>query len=77
MDISERIDNYHRVTGFPQSLFIGGDGRLVGTWVMGNNYTVKSTYYGGYPHGYLRRIKALFPDKNNILHLFPVESIWI
>jgi len=70
MDISERIDNYHRVTGFPKSLFVGGDGRLVGTWVMGNNYTVKSTYYGGYPHGYLRRIKALFPDKNNILHLF-------
>lgn len=37
---------------------------------MGNNYTVKSTYYGGYPHGYLRRIKALFPDKRHVLHLF-------
>lgn len=31
---------------------------------------MKSTYYGGYPAGYLKRIKALFPDKENVLHLF-------
>ena len=37
---------------------------------MGNDYRVKSGYYGGYPAGYLKRIKALFPDKNKILHLF-------
>ena len=37
---------------------------------MGNDYRVKSTYYGGYPAGYLRRIKALFPDKKTVLHLF-------
>ncbi len=30
---------------------------------MGQNYRVKSEYYGGYPAGYLKRIKALFPDK--------------
>ncbi len=66
----ERISNYHRVTGFPESLFIGGDGRIVGTWIMGNDYRVKSGYYGGYPAGYLKRIKALFPDKHNVLHLF-------
>ena len=70
MDWQERIDNYVKETSFPRSLFIGEDGRVVGTWVMGNNYTVKSTYYGGYPHGYLRRIKSLFPDKKNVLHLF-------
>ncbi len=69
MTLKERIDNYHKETGFPESLFLGGDGRLVGTWVMGNNYTVKSEYYGGYPHGYLKRLKALFPDKTNVLHL--------
>lgn len=66
----ERIDNYHRVTGFPESLFIAGDGRCVGMWIMGNNYQVKSEYYGGYPAGYLRRVKALFPDKERVLHLF-------
>jgi hypothetical protein len=65
-----RIANYHRVTGFPESLFIGGDGRIVGTWIMGNDYRVKSQYYGGYPAGYLRRIKALFPECAKVLHVF-------
>jgi len=37
---------------------------------MGNQYKVKSEFYGGYPFGYLKRIKALFPDKENALHLF-------
>jgi hypothetical protein len=66
----DRIANYERVTGFPKSLFIAGDGRVVGTFIMGNNYKVKSTFYGGYPHGYLKRIKSLFPDKEHVLHLF-------
>ncbi len=70
MTLQERIDFYTMATRFPESLFIGGDGRIVGTWIMGNNYRVKSTYYGGYPNGYLKRVKALFPDKNKILHLF-------
>ncbi|MDR3401985.1 MAG: hypothetical protein P4L99_05750 [Chthoniobacter sp.] len=66
----DRIKNYAAETGFPECLFVGPDGRVVGTWIMGNDYTVKSTYYGGYPAGYLRRIKALFPDKRRVLHLF-------
>jgi hypothetical protein len=70
MTLQERIDNYHREAGFPQSLFIGGDGRIAGIFIMGNDYRVKSNYYGGYPAGYLRRIKALFPDKGRALHLF-------
>lgn len=70
MNWHERIENYTRETGFPGALFVGPDGRVVGTWIMGNDYRVKSEYYGGYPAGYLRRIKALFPDKKNVLHLF-------
>ena len=70
MDWNERIANYDRATGFPHSLFIAEDGRVVGTWIMGNDYRVKSHYYGGYPAGYLRRIAALFPDKRRVLHLF-------
>jgi len=70
MDNPSRLDNYYNKLNFPKSVFIGEDNRLYGTWVMGNNYTVKTTYYGGYPHGYLKRIKALFPDKKNVLHLF-------
>jgi hypothetical protein len=67
---SDRIKNYETVTGFPGSLFIAGDGRIVGTWIMGNDYRVKSKYYGGYPATYLRRVNALFPDKQRVLHLF-------
>ena len=37
---------------------------------MGNDYRVKSGYYGGYPAGYLRRVAALFPDRKRVLHVF-------
>lgn len=67
---ANRIENYTRVTGFPNALFPSADGRVVGIWVMGNDYRVKSKFYGGYPAGYLRRIQALFPDKRRVLHLF-------
>ncbi len=67
---SDRIDNYVLATGFPRNLFLGEDGRVVGTWIMGNDYRVRSAYYGGYPAGYLRRVKALFPDKTRALHVF-------
>ena len=70
MNNEERLENYYNELNFPKSVFVGEDDRLCGTWVMGNNYRVKSTYYGGYPHGYLKRIKALFPDKTKVLHLF-------
>ena len=70
MELQDRIDHYIIETKYPRSLFIGDDNRVYGTWIMGNNYKVKSGYYGGYPAGYLRRIKALFPDKKSVLHLF-------
>ena len=70
MEWEARIANYVRVTKFPRSLFVAEDGRVVGTWIMGNDYRVKSSYYGGYPAGYLRRIRSLFPDKRRVLHLF-------
>lgn len=70
MNWQQRIANYEQVTGFPRSLFVADDGRVVGTWVMGQNFQVKSQYWGGYPAGYLRRVKALFPDKQKVLHLF-------
>lgn len=70
MDMQERIDNYVSETGYPRSLFVSEDGRIVGTWIMGNNYRVKSGYYGGYPHGYLKRVKAMFPDKLSPIHVF-------
>jgi hypothetical protein len=70
MDWQQRIESYERLTKFPRSLFIAGDGRVVGTWIMGNDYRVRSGYYGGYPAGYLRRVAALFPDRQRVLHVF-------
>lgn len=66
----DRIANYLKVTPYPEALFVAGDGRVVGTWVMGADYRVKSGYYGGYPSTYLKRIGALFPDKKRALHVF-------
>ena len=66
----QRIQNYLRETGYPNGLYAGEDGRLLGIWIMGNSYQVESKYYGGYPHGYLKRVKALFPEKEKILHVF-------
>lgn len=65
-----RIAAYRELIDLPASLAIGDDGRLFGVWVMGNNYRVTSGYYGGYPHGFLRRVRSLFPEKSRILHLF-------
>lgn len=70
MDWEDRIANYGKLTGFPRSLFVAEDGRVVGTWIMGNDYRVKTGYYGGYPAGYLKRVSALFPDRKNVLHVF-------
>lgn len=70
MDWQERIEHYARATGLPGSLFVAADGRVVGTWIMGNDYRVRSGYYGGYPAGYLKRIAALFPDRKKVLHVF-------
>lgn len=66
----KRLSSYTQRTGFPESLMIGADGRVVGTFILGNDYRVKSGYYGGYPATYLKRIAALFPEKKRVLHLF-------
>jgi len=70
MNWHDRIEAYQRLTKFPCSLFEAEDGRVVGTWIMGNDYRVRSGYYGGYPAGYLKRVAALFPDRRRVLHVF-------
>lgn len=70
MTLEQRIDSYCKVTQYPRSIFVDPTDRICGTWIMGNAYMVTSTYYGGYPAGYLRRVAGLFPDKKKTLHLF-------
>lgn len=67
---AERFENYERETGFPAVYTIDDIGRAYAFWILGNDYRVKSNYYGGYPATYLKRVKALFPEKRRALHLF-------
>jgi hypothetical protein len=68
----ERIENYRAVLNRePYLTFTGDPPRpwLFGVWLQ-NDYAVRSGYYGGYPGDYPKRIRALFPDKRRILHVF-------
>jgi hypothetical protein len=38
-------------------------------WVLGNDYR-GSSYYGAYPPNFLRRALTMFPDAQQVLHLF-------
>jgi hypothetical protein len=67
----ERIAHYRQVIGRDAYIDAGFEGGWAfGMWFLGNSWAVKSGYYGGYPQGYLKRVRALFPDKHKVLHLF-------
>lgn len=76
MTLIERAEAYRKA--FPKfpplSVVKTADGRerIEGVWILGNNYHVKTGYYGGYPHGYLDRVRSLFSDirAEKTLHLF-------
>jgi hypothetical protein len=64
----ERIESYRRKIGIP---YLGHEnGWTYGTWFIGNSYQKKTDYYGGFQGNFLKRIAALFPDRNRVLHLF-------
>lgn len=70
MTWQQRIDNLVATLPFPRNTFVLDGGGVIGMWTMGNDYRVKSRYHGGYPNTYLRRVRALFPDKQRVLHIF-------
>lgn len=41
-------------------------------WLGGGDYTNKTRYHGAYPHGYLQKLLAFFPDipQTHVLHAF-------
>jgi len=70
MNNIERVNNYHKTFPNYSQLIINRD-VIEGIFVMGNNYTTKSSLYGAYPHGYLERMYSLFPlVHKKSLHLF-------
>jgi hypothetical protein len=48
----------------------GANGFVTGTWMIGSCYKSPNRLYGAYPHGYLERVHAMFPDAGRILHAF-------
>jgi SAM-dependent methyltransferase len=68
-----RAANYHATfPRFPPTL-LADDRWLHGTWFLGNDYRSRSGYYGSYPPGYLKRVRAIFLDYDaswRVLHLF-------
>ena len=70
LSLQDRCNLYRdRFPRFPAPAVVN-DARIEALWIMGNDYRVKSGYYGGYPAGYLDRIMSMFPDFENGLHLF-------
>lgn len=61
---------------FPEcsdSVWIAGRGRwLYGVWQLGAYYKNGSTYYGAFPHSFLDRVLALYPEiaPAEVLHVF-------
>ena len=72
MNLQDRTEAYNKVIGsiYPASKLSYQGGFIIGVWMIGNCYKNKTDYYGAYPHNYLKRITALFPDCEPALHLF-------
>ncbi len=73
--LADMVASYN--SQYPESLFVGGDGRIYGIWIEGNCYKRRKGFYGEYPPSYLKRIYALFApvmrlatSYTRILHLF-------
>ena len=71
MTPAERIVSYEALTGWLNTLWLRQeDGIIYGFWTLGQDYRVKSKYFGGYPATYLKRVRALYPEEPKCLHLF-------
>jgi hypothetical protein len=68
-NVAARADNYNRA--FPKRPPLAyGNGMVAGCWMIGACYKNPNPLYGAYPHGYLERVHAMFPDARTILHVF-------
>ena len=69
ISLQERATSYNKA--FPKyPPLVCTDRWIYGIWMIGNNYRNKMGYYGEYPQSYIKRVKSIFPDATNILHLF-------
>lgn len=64
------IDIENHLKHFPNAVMVEKNGRIWGSWVIGNSYKSPKPYYGTYPPSYLDRVLTLIPNCGKILHLF-------
>ena len=67
--LAQRAINYNKAFR-KRPPIIAGNGMVTGTWMIGACYKNPNPLYGAYPHGYLERVHAMFPDAQKILHVF-------
>ena len=68
LNMVDRAANYHELLPKYPPLITHGKW-IMGLWFCGRPWH-KQEFYGQYPLTYLKRVRALFPDCSNILHLF-------
>lgn len=77
MTLQERAAAFARAypkwpAAWPRVVQEGDHDVVYATWVLGNDYRTRSTLYGAYPHGFVPRVRALYPDvaDGRLLHVF-------
>ena len=68
MTPAERAAAYN--AAFPKRVPLSVGTMVGGTWLIGACYKNPNRLYGAYPHGYLDRVHAMFPDARHVLHVF-------
>lgn len=73
--LADRAESYRqRFPQCPNAVWVAGDkGQwLYGVWQMGQYWKNATRYYGAYPHSFLERTHALFPEieQCDVLHAF-------
>lgn len=69
LSLLDRVNNYNNTfSKFPSMWH--DKGWILGVWNCGNDYSNNSKFYGQFPHGYLKRLMSLWPDKKKVLHVF-------
>lgn len=67
LTLADRCALYTAAWGHP--LYVE-NGRISGTWLIGNDYRATGTIRGSYPPSYQERVLSMFPGWPEMLHLF-------
>lgn len=75
LTLADRVASYsQRFPDCPNAMWVAGDKKqwLYGIWQLGQYWKNGSRYYGAYPHSFLDRVAAVFPEiaAHETLHVF-------